>query len=161
VSFAISPSDYLTLLKEELADFQREPLSIKRAITVSLFANHIIEHIFAAYWPSDPAKLDGCQSVDLYRAQLTKAHPSLGLIRDLCDYSKHGPRLHRATVQVKKTQVKETMVPDFMWLAMGAINHHAEDKIVISLVDGREIFFDGLIDDVVQFWSALFSSKGL
>ena len=42
---------------------------------------------------------------------------------------------------------------------LGLINHHPEEKIVITLNDGTERFFDYLIEDVVKFWSVVKSPR--
>jgi hypothetical protein len=52
------------------------------------------------------------------------------------------------------------MVADPMGFFLGIMNQHAEDKIVITLDDGSERFFDYLIDDVVKFWNDHFVAKG-
>ncbi len=161
MSFAISPSEYLTQLQESFAEFKAQPLSIGKAMSVVFFANHLSEHVFAAYSSTDLAKLDGCNTLDKYRSHLTSKNANLGIVRDLCDYSKHGPKLDRKSVQVSKTTVKETMVLDSWAFAAGIVSHYAENKIVVSLANGRQYFFDGLIADVVQFWTSLFAAKVL
>jgi len=62
---------------------------------------------------------------------------------------------------VSQTEVKETMVPEFTGLLLGLTNHSAADKIVVTLSDGSERFFDYLIDDVVRFWNTTFVTKAL
>ena len=65
-----------------------------------MFANHLCEHVFAAaYNGIDSAKLDGNATPDIYRKNLEAQKPELKLIRDLCDYGKHGPSLNRKTVR--------------------------------------------------------------
>jgi hypothetical protein len=161
MTFAILPRDYLHMLQEQHAEYSADPLSLRKAIAVSMFANHICEHVFAAYAQNDVQKVDGLTTASAYRLHLENMKPELKLIRDLCDFGKHGPTLSRRTVQVAKTELKETMVPDAMWFALGGFNHRAEDKIVVTLIDGKERFFDYLIDDVVKFWSDHFSARGL
>jgi hypothetical protein len=161
MTFQITPRDYLSMLQAQHSDYRDDPLSLRKAIALSMFANHIGEHIFAAYFDSDMSKIDGNQTTEAYRAHLEGLKPDLKLIRDLCDYGKHGPTLGRRTVQVAKTELKETMVADPNMFLLGLINHHAEEKIVITLNDGTERFFDYLIDDVVRFWSDHFATKNL
>lgn len=126
-----------------------------------MFANHLCEHVFAAYNGIDSAKLDGSATANIYRKSLEEQKPELRLIRDLCDYGKHGPSLNRKTVRVSRTEVKQTMVPEFTGLLLGLTNHFAAEKIVVTLGDGSERFFDHLIDDVVRFWNATFETKAL
>jgi hypothetical protein len=161
MAFNITPAEYFKMLVEQHAEYTGDPLSLRKAIAVSMFANHLCEHIFAAYSGVDSAKLDGSATPDIYRSNLEAQKPELRLIRDLCDYGKHGPSLKRKTVQVSQTEVKETMVPDFTGLLLGLTNHFAADKIVVTLSDGSERFFDYLIDDVVRFWNTTFVTKAL
>lgn len=160
MSFAISPFDYLSFLREELSAYEADPLSLKRAIIISLFANHIGEHVFAAYSTSDPGKVDGFQLEHDYRNHLASSKPELAIVRDICDYSKHGPTLHRKTVQVSGTGIKQALVPNFQGL-LALTNHTKEERIVVTLLNGSELFFDWLIADVVRFWENLFASKKL
>jgi hypothetical protein len=161
VTFQITPLDYLGMLQAQHSDYRDDPLSLRKAIALSMFANHISEHVFAAYAGSDISKVACQKTSDAYRSHLEALKPELKLIRDLCDFGKHGPSLSRRTVKVAKTELKETMVADPMNFFLGGSNHYAEDKIVITLDDGSERFFDYLIDDVVKFWNDHFIAKGL
>lgn len=161
MSFDVSPRDYLTMLHEQHAEYRAQPLSLRKAIAVLLFANHIGEHVFASYSSGDPAKVGGRRSLQDYRSYLLGLKPELELIRDLCDFSKHGPSLNRKSVAVAKTELKETMVADYSGLLLGLMNHHPEDKIVVTLSDGSERFFDYLIDEAVQFWTGHFTDNCL
>ena len=74
MSFAMSPSQYLTVLKDELSDFKAAPLSMRRAMSVAMFGSHILEHVFAAYSSTDVPKVDGCQSLKDYREHLSRGN---------------------------------------------------------------------------------------
>ncbi len=161
MTFQITPRDYLGMLQAQHSDYRDDPLSLRKAIALSMFANHISEHVFAAYSGSDISKVAGQKTSDGYRSHLEALKPELKLIRDLCDFGKHGPILSRRTVKVAKTELKETMVADPNSFLLGLMNHHAEEKIVITLDDGSERFFDYLIDDVVKFWNDHFAAKDL
>jgi hypothetical protein len=100
MSFGITPRDYLTMLQEQHREYRADPLSLRKAIAVLMFANHISEHVFAAYARVDPAKVSDQRSEKSYREYMVGQKPELGVIRDLCDFSKHGPSLHRKTVAV-------------------------------------------------------------
>jgi hypothetical protein len=93
MAFNITPADYLKMLVEQQAEYSNDPLSLRKAIVVSMFANHLCEHVFAAYRGVDNGKLDGSATPDEYRSNLERQKPELRLIRDLCDYGKHGPSL--------------------------------------------------------------------
>jgi len=160
MSFKITPRDFLGMLQELHAEYRADPLSLRKAIAVSMFASHLSEHVFEAYHGVDNVKLEGCPSMPDYRALLEARMPGLKLVRDLCEFGKH-VTLRRKT-QVSVTEVKETMVlDDASFLLLGVGNHFPEDKIVLSLHDGSERFFDYLIDEVVKFWADLFASRNL
>jgi hypothetical protein len=42
LTFSLSPKEYLAMLQDQLAEYEKEPLALRKAITVSVFANHII-----------------------------------------------------------------------------------------------------------------------
>jgi hypothetical protein len=160
VAFNLSPSDYLKMLLEQHAEYIADPLSARKAIAVSMFANHISEHVFAAY-PADVSKIGNSTSSGSYRLALEKQNPDLVLIRDLFDYGKHGPTLRRKSVQVTNAGIKEALVPQYTGLLLALTNHNAEDKLVVTLGDGKELLFQDLIAKVVRFWSELFAEKRL
>jgi len=58
------------MLVEQHAEYSGDPLSLRKAIAVSMFANHLCEHVFAAYNGVDSAKLDGSTTPDIYRKSL-------------------------------------------------------------------------------------------
>src|SRR4051794_14403912 len=89
MSFAISPSDYLRFLEEELGEFQNDRLVLRKAIRVSFFANHLPEHVFEAYHVTDPAKVEGCTTAQSYLERLVEMKPELVIVKDLCEFSKH------------------------------------------------------------------------
>jgi hypothetical protein len=39
--FKVTPREYLAMLQEQHAEFQCDPLSLRKAITFCVFANHI------------------------------------------------------------------------------------------------------------------------
>lgn len=161
MAFSLSPSDYLQILEDQLAEYTADPLSLRKAISLCLFANHIPEHVFATYGSTAPTKVHGARSVQDYRLHLQQANFNLLLMRDLCDYGKHGPTLNRASVSVATADVEQTMVLDSASFLAGVPNHFAEDKLVVKLKDGSERFFDALAAAVMQFWKSEFAAYRL
>jgi hypothetical protein len=164
MSFGLLPSEYLAMLNEVYAEFRSDDMSIRRAITCCVFANHLPD-ILVEHYQNGPAKLHGCTTLDAYRGYIagTGRCPDTKLIRDLCDYGKHGTKLGRKTppVQVARSEVKPTLVLDTTSLLAGAPNHQRAVKIVVELFDGSQLFFDGLISIVIGFWNDLFVSDAL
>jgi hypothetical protein len=161
MSFDLAPQGYLEMLNQEHEDYRKDPLSLRRAISCSTFANHLSEFVFAQYKDSDPAKLDGCVDEHAYRNHLVTACPDLGLIRDICEFGKHGPVLGRSTVRVAQTGVEKKLELDTASFMMGFPNHVERDRLVIKLKDGSECYFDVCLANVVNFWNGLFQTKNL
>jgi hypothetical protein len=167
LTFSLSPKEYLAMLQDQIAEYEKEPLSLRKAITVSVFANHLSEFVFAAYDEVEPAKLGGDltkaryrERYESYRESLEAAKPELKLLRDVCDFGKHAI-LKRGGVDVAATSVARTLVPRFQGL-LALTNHTEEDKIVVTLADNDRVhLFESLIREVVNFWQSLFAEKKL
>jgi hypothetical protein len=161
MSFNISPREYLAMAEEAHAEFKSDELSLRRLITSCTFANHLPEIIFTTYGTNSVAKVHGHSSKDTYRAYAVNLCPEIGIIRDLCDFGKHGPALNRRNVQVANTGKQSTPVLDTASFAMGVPNHVMTDKLVITLRDGKERLADYVISEVVEFWQRTFAADGL
>jgi hypothetical protein len=57
MSFNLTPASYLALAREEYAEFVQDVGSIRRAMTSCILINHVVDHVLAHYYPTDPAKL--------------------------------------------------------------------------------------------------------
>jgi len=161
MSFNISPRDYLVMVVEAHAEFKSDELSLRRLITCCTFANHLPEIIFATYGTNDIAKLHSNSSMDSYRAYAINLCPEIGIVRDLCDFGKHGPTLHRRNVQVATTGKQSTPTLDTLSFIMGSPNHIMTDKLVITLIDGNERLADYVIGEAVEFWQRTFAADNL
>jgi hypothetical protein len=118
MSFGLDPTDWLLFLTESHEDYRQDPLSLRKAVACCVFANHLPEHLVAKYGSSDPGKLHGARSVDAYRSYLATAEPALAVIRDLCDYAKHGPTLGRKSVTVAKAEQAWNWTSQLWWRAL-------------------------------------------
>lgn len=179
MGLGITPRELLTILNEEYQEFCQldDTTSKKHIMRCVIPSYHLHEHIWNYYKVSDPSKLDNItNSRDAYFQHLILACPSLGIIRDLCDFSKHSV-LQRRTVQVKDTKVKNIIDhKEFMKALAGIPTKHfglvddEGDAIIfcrknvfyVDFLDGRpETQVDKELDTVVKFWNHLFASKGL
>jgi hypothetical protein len=161
MAFGLPPKDYLGVVGQQHVEFKADSLSLVKAIGLAILANHICEHVFAAYGRNEASKVGGCKNVGSYRKYLESLKVELAFVRDLCDFAKHGPVLSRKNVRVEKVQAKETMVAEYQGLLLALTNHHEEQKIVITLDDGSERHFDYLLEDVMRFWKSQFEAKDL
>jgi hypothetical protein len=161
MSFDISPKDYLEMVKKTHTEFRYDELSSRRLIACCIFANHLPEIVFAEYGASDPDKVHSTSSTSEYREYAMKLCPEVGIVRDLCDFGKHGPKLDRKSVQVANTGLQRTTELDLAAMAMGIPAHVVTEKLVITLKDGEEMFADWVVATVVDFWRRTFAADSL
>lgn len=162
MSFGLEPSDYLGFLSKSYKAYCSDPLSVREAVVCCIFANHLPDHLVAKYGASDPAKLRGATTLGDYRARLGTAEPALAVIRDLCDYAKHGPTLARKNVTVAQTELSTTMEMDwafYLWSHMP--NHHRVEKLVVTHKDGSEGWMESYLLKAIEFWQAEFIAYAL
>jgi hypothetical protein len=152
MSFGLNPKDYMAMVEETYQDFKADQLSLRHLISCCVFANHLPEIIVATYAAQQTVKLHGNDTVDSYRAHAIAICPEIAVVRDLCDFAKHGPYLSRKSVQVDKTAVKTTFVLDTASFVMGIPNHVSKEKLIVTLKDGNERFADFMIAKVVDYW---------
>ncbi|MCW2225711.1 hypothetical protein M2232_009243 [Bradyrhizobium japonicum] len=162
MSFGLTLRQYLDLAEEARSDFQADHLSLRKLISVCVLTNHLPEIVFAEHAAANPLKVHGQTRVDDYRNQIVQiACPSALIIRDLCDYAKHGPRLRRSSVQVDQTGKQTKLELDTASFLAGAPNHQEVERFVVTLRDGTERLAEDLVRDVVNYWNAEFVAHGL
>ena len=170
MSFGLTAIEYLNMLKEEHADFCRDNLCVRRAISCSVFANHMPEIVCAEYKDSDPAKLDCYTNPRRYREYVIAQCTELGIIQDLCDYGKHGPVLERHRVrapeQVRTSTVEKTMELDATLYAFGPHvfglpSSRDVDALMVTLRDGTKFRFDACIARAIEFWEEGIRAKAI
>jgi hypothetical protein len=161
MSFGLSPKECLDITLETWNEYKENPLSIRHLMICCIFANHLPEIVVAEHSDRDSAKLHSHIDIEAYRKYVFGSCPEMEIIRDLCDFAKHGPSLGRKSVIVDKTEAKKTMVLDLVGVAAGIGSHHEDEKIVVTLKDGTERFADYLIETVAKFWLQTFASDDL
>ncbi|MEY9607058.1 hypothetical protein ABIF74_011811 [Bradyrhizobium japonicum] len=161
MSFGLTSKRYLELTEEAHQDFGGDHLSLRKLISVCVLANHLPEIVFAEYVVADPSKVHGQSRIDDYRNHVQVACPAALIIRDLCDYAKHGPGLRRASVQVDQTGKQTKLELDTASFVAGVPNHHYVDRFVVTLKDGTERLAEDVIRDVVHYWRTEFTASGL
>jgi hypothetical protein len=161
MSFGLTPREHLDFLIEERNLLRRELSSTRMGVNCCVWANHLPEIVFAAYESASPEKVYDQAAEKEYRDHVVSLHPDLGLIRDLCDFAKHGPRLRRKGVQVSNTQAKETFELNGSMMMMGFPHHEEVLRLVVTLNNGEERWLDALVDSAVDFWKNEFDTKAL
>lgn len=161
MSFGLNPDEWLQMLIDAHGEYNLEPLSIRKAVVCCVFANHLPEHLFSRYGASDPAKLRGATSLDSYRGHIAAAEPALAVIRDLCDYAKHGPALARKSVTVAKTEQSSALAMDSLSFFMGIYNHRQVEKLIVTHKDGSIAWVEGYLFKATRFWQGEFKAASL
>lgn len=159
MSFGLEPSNFLGMLEEAVKEFRKDDLSLRKAITASIFANHLPEHVFAKYGKGDP-KVRGAVTVSAYRLSVIDSEPALGIIRDLCDYGKHA-KITQRPFEVDHTTKQTQLVPQYSGFLLALTNHVPGEKLVVTLKDGRSGWMDGYLSRALNFWKAEFSARSL
>ena len=161
MSFGLTPRQHLDCLIEERALFRRDVANVRLGINCCAWANHLPEIVFSAYEKTSPAKVYSLTNKDVYRAHLVTVAPNLELLRDLCDFAKHGPGLTRTSVQVSKTEEQKKWILSTAMVAAGAMHHEQANRLVVMLKDGSERWLNAIIEEAVDFWEKEFIMKSL
>ena len=157
MSFNITPSEYLAMLNAAHAEFLHDKLSIRKIIVCCVLANHLPDFLVAEYARTDPAKLNHKTTLAQYRDFIASSCPQTAIVRDLCDYGKHGPILNRKSATVANTKAKRRFRPPILpWDSFRLTTH-----VVVSMQDGSTHRVDKLLSDVVDFWNAKFRTDAL
>ena len=162
MSFNITPAEYLALAREEYDDFLREVGSIRRAMSSCILTNHIVDHVLACHYPAAPAKLRlpaGLNERDQqaqFHQQLATECPEAGLIRDVCDFGKHGPQLRRRSVMVEWTGIEQVHSGYVSRDAAQSSPMTVRRRALIILNDKREAYLEIALGTVLAYWEARF-----
>jgi hypothetical protein len=107
------------MLTDEYREYQdyrhtRDRVSMRKAINCCGLSNAMPEIIFAHYSGTDPEKVHWAKRAGAYRVHLRKQCEAHHTVRDICNYSKHGPNLDkrdtRQPVSVKGAKrIKQTL----------------------------------------------------
>jgi hypothetical protein len=160
LSLGLKPAKYLEMLQEEYAEYKADPASMRKAINCCAHSNALPEIIFAEYGSGAP-EVQGATTYEQYRKHLrlreSQAHHT---VRDICEFSKHGPGLHRQrpkTTPERKVSVQGAKVESAYQLLLALTNH----SLVITHQDGRTEYMDEVLAQVVASWEGLFERDGL
>jgi hypothetical protein len=135
MSFDLEPVDYLRMLKEEYREYRHSPEIYRKAINCCALSNALPEIIFAKYGRTEPQKVGGTKSQSGYRDHLRRECEAHHTIRDLCDFSKHGPMLDRrkgrSAVSVRDTKLIRRM-EGYLSGLLGLTTPREVERLMIS-----------------------------
>jgi hypothetical protein len=156
----LKPFDYLWMLKEEYVEFKRDPAFVRKAIICCALSNALPEIIFAEYRFTEPHRVHHVKSLLDYREYLRGECEAHHTVRDICDFSKHGPKLHRESVSVRSAKPIRRLEGIYQGL-LALTGHREIEKLVIEHKDGRTELIDDVLQQVVASWDAIFPRDGL
>lgn len=156
----LKPVDYLVMLKEEHQEYRHTPVFVRKAIICCALSNAMPEIIFAEYGSTEPHRVHGVKSHGEYREHLRGECEAHHTVRDICDFSKHGPSLSRTSVSVKGTTLigRSGRIIQGM---LGATTHYKRAKLWITHTDGQTQLMADVLEQVIASWDVIFPRDGL
>ena len=167
MSFNLTPAQYFEIVRAEHQDFKADRASIRRTISCCTLTNHIVDHLTSHYFQTDPAKLHvqpGLTfkaALNAYRDHVVGECPDISVIRDLCDYGKHGPHLDRPSVQVQWTGLEETYGFHISFAEVPASDYVKTVRVGIIMKDGGEMKLEVVLASVFHYWERKFVAEAL
>jgi hypothetical protein len=160
MSLDLKPVQYLEMLKAEYEEHKKNPLSMRKVITCCALSNAMPEIIFAEYGSTEPQKVHGAKGHADYREHLRGECEAHHTVRDICDFSKHGPRLNRASVSVQ--DAKHIIRQEGFFRGLLAVTQIQEvERLVITYQDGRKQLMDEILAQVINSWEVIFKRDRL
>jgi hypothetical protein len=156
----LKPVEYLVMLKEEYREYKHTPAFVRKAIICCALSNAMPEIIFAQYGSTEPHRVHGAKSHGDYREYLRGECEAHHTVRDICDFSKHGPSLRRPSVSVGGTKLIRR-VEGILQGLLAITTHHEVEKLMITHKDGRTQLMDDILEQVVASWDVIFPRDGL
>jgi hypothetical protein len=181
----LTPRDYLEMLTDEYREYLEqhwpaihvqllngtyEPdqwhahrVSMRKAINCCSLSNALPEIIFAHYGRTEPEKVHRTKSASAYREHLRKQCEAHHTVRDICDYSKHGPILDKrkhppvSVQEAKRIKRKEGRFRGLLALT----ETHEVERLVVRHRDGRTELLDDILEEVTASWKAIFDQDKL
>jgi hypothetical protein len=144
LSFNIkSTKDFYNKLKEDFMEYSEDRLSSRKALNFALTAWHLSDWTYNEFKEKLTSKH---KSLNSFQANLKKLCPSLQLMHDLTNGTKH------YTLTRHKPIIKETN------LHIGDFNNDFSrdfdiSSLVIELHDGTKVHFEDEIIIVMDFWT--------
>jgi hypothetical protein len=143
--------DYLEKLKLEYADLRQEPLSSRLAMNFAVNAYHMCEWV----WEHEPlVRVNQAYNkpMDFYDA-INRACPSIPIMRDLTNGSKHTKITRGPAPVVKSTELHEGAFDPQVFSSAFDVS-----ALLISMVDGTTRVFLDEATAAMDFWLFAFQT---
>jgi hypothetical protein len=133
---------------------------MRKAINCCALSNALPEIIFTQYGDTEPQKVHDAKNHNAYRDYLKAQCTAHLTVRDICDFSKHGPTLGRKSVSVQDAKRIERKVGFFMGLLLLTMEREVE-RLEVRHGDGRTEFLDEILEQMTTSWNAIFDQDKL
>lgn len=168
MSLDLEPGQYLEMLKAEHEEHKKNPVSMRKVITCCALSNAMPEIVFAEYGSTEPQKVHGANDHGAYRRHLRGECEAHHTVRDICDFSKHGPVLGRqkpevpAALRVSMRDAKHIIRQEGIFRGLLAITQIQEiERLVITHEDGREQPIGEVLAQAIKSWEMIFKRDRL
>jgi hypothetical protein len=174
MSLDLTPRDYLEMLMDEHREYQEHwhahhfRVSMRKAINCCALSNALPEIIFAQYGDTEREKVHGTKSSSAYREHLRKECEVHHTVRDICDFSKHGPNLdrrdnpkHPQRVSVQNAKLIRRIESFASGLLLVIPQHREVERLVVLHRDERTELLDDILEQVTTSWRAIFGQDKL
>jgi len=142
----LSSADFFRAFLCQVRDYLDQPLSSVKAVICSLFAWHLAEWV----WEEHQGSAGRFEGVDDFKKHLQDKCPSLRLMRDIANGTKHCS-ITRYTPKVKKAKMQEGSFGLSFDRSFGVA------RLTVQLQNGQTLPFDHEIREVCLFWHRYFS----
>jgi hypothetical protein len=139
-----SATDKYIEFLEEYAEYEKDDISIKKAINLSTSAWHLVDWSY-----EDFKSVHNCDNIGEYRKILYPTCPSLKIMHDLANANKH-KKLERPKANLKNTR-KHNGAFSSAFSSGFDISH-----LEIELENGTKLDFKQEIEKVKIFWDNYF-----
>ncbi len=167
----LTPQDYLEMLKKEHQEYQEDyakdcKVSMRKAINCCGLSNALPEIIFAHYSATEPRKVHNKENKSAYRRYLRDQCEAHHTVRDICDYSKHGPKLtfrwgiDEPTVQAVQS-IKQQTAGSPVGLLLAITHAHDVEQRVVRRKEHPPRPMGDVLQEVIDSWDAIFAQDKL
>lgn len=149
LSFNIKkPIDFLNKLREDYGEFCNDDTSSRIALNCAMTAWHLTDWVFNEYNSTISINFPTLAS---YQEDMKVRCPSLQIMHDVTNGTKHY-ELKRHIPEVKETKLHQ-----------GAFDKSFDrsfdtSSLDVEMKDGRKIYFEDEIGNVVEFWEDYFQN---
>ena len=151
LSFGLTASSALQELRTRAGAFRRDVLNEALARDCAQNAWHLCDHFFHEAGPTSTFP-------DLRSLQdhVRQACPELGYLQDICIASKHAKIMrHKPSITGARNHDGDFCREDF------DPHDFNVPRLEITLIDGRQLLFDDVLERAVTFWTKFFRNHGI